>query len=486
MELGIYLQDVGLTIPLLVLFVMSLVPVTIKIFSGNQEPNPLITFVLASFAVCLTGVLIILRNTTEVVYAFNNTIVFSPYIKLTTIILVIATLFTLFLGYKSSSVPKNQYSEHVFLLLNALLGMLVLNYSNDLLITFIGIELLSLPLYVLVGMSGTTVIPKEASFKYFVLGSFASAFLLFGIAFIFGATQSTEITKILSAGAQADKTLLTVGVIAFLVGMFFKVALVPFHAWLPDVYQGAPTPITAFMATTVKLVIFVFLLGFVDVIRLINLDIGLYIFQWVAILTMFLGNMVALKQTSLKRMLAYSSISHSGYLFVGIVAAILGTGEFSYQGILFYLLTYMFTVMGAFALICVYEKEEGQDLSLNELKGLAVKHPWLAFSLSILLLSLAGVPPLGGFFAKIFLFSSAIQVGQTWLVVWGVMSSVIGVYYYLKPVVYMYMKDKETSDEFVKNEGITNLSIIYLSVIMVVVLGLFSQPFLTKILKTLI
>ncbi len=185
-------------------------------------------------------------------------------------------------------------------------------------------------------------------------------------------------------------------------------------------------------------------------------------------------------------MLAYSSISHSGYLFVGIVAAILGTGEFSYQGILFYLLTYMFTVMGAFALICVYEKEEGQDLSLNELKGLAVKHPWLAFSLSILLLSLAGVPPLGGFFAKIFLFSSAIQVGQTWLVVWGVMSSVIGVYYYLKPVVYMYMKDKETSDEFVKNEGITNLSIIYLSVIMVVVLGLFSQPFLTKILKTLI
>jgi NADH-quinone oxidoreductase subunit N len=261
MELGIYLQDLSLTIPLIVLFVLSLLPVTVKIFSGNVEQKQLFTFLQAAFAVILTGVLIVLRNTTEVVYAFNNTIVFSPYIKLTTIILVLSTLFTLFLGYRSPSIPKNQYSEHVFLLLNALLGMLVLNYSNDLLITFIGIELLSLPLYVLVGLSGNSVVPKEASFKYFVLGSFASAFLLFGIAFIFGATQTTEITKILSASEQVDKNLLTIGIMAFLVGMFFKVALVPFHSWLPDVYQGSPTPMTAFMATTVKLVIFVFLRG---------------------------------------------------------------------------------------------------------------------------------------------------------------------------------------------------------------------------------
>ncbi len=486
MELGIYLQDISLTIPLMVLFVLSLLPVTVKIFSGNVEQKPLFTFLQAAFAVILTGVLIVLRNTTEVVYAFNNTIVFSPYIKLTTIILVLSTLFTLFLGYRSPSIPKNQYSEHVFLLLSALLGMLVLNYSNDLLITFIGIELLSLPLYVLVGLSGNSVVPKEASFKYFVLGSFASAFLLFGIAFIFGATQTTEITKILSASDQVDKNLLTIGIMAFLVGMFFKVALVPFHSWLPDVYQGSPTPMTAFMATTVKLVIFVFLLGFVDVIRLMDMNVALYTLQWVAILTMFLGNMVALKQSSLKRMLAYSSISHSGYLFVGLISAVLGTGEFSYQGILFYLLTYMFTIMGLFALMCVYEKKEGEDLNLDTLKGLAKDHPWLALAMSIFLLSLAGIPPTGGFFAKVFLFSSAIQVEQYWLVIWGMMSSAIAVYYYLKPVVYMYMKDKESSEIFVKNESVSTLSIVYLSVIMVLVLGVFSQPFLTRILKTLI
>lgn len=482
--MGVYIQDISLTIPLVVLFLLSMLPVAVKVIGGNEEPRPLMTFILGIAAIGLTAVAVSLRATNEITLAFENTVVYSPLIKLTTVFLILSALFTALLAYRHPAIPKNQYSEHMFLFLNTLLGMLVLVYSHDLILTFVGIELLSLPLYVLIGIGGNSVIPKESSFKYFVLGSFASAFLLFGTAFIYGATQSTDISTILENGENSNQLYLTMGVMIFLIGLFFKVALVPFHAWLPDVYQGSPTPLTAFMATSVKIVIFVFLLGFVPVIRLVESHAVIYVLQWVAILTMFFGNLIALRQNNFKRMLAYSSISHSGYLFLGIIAAILGVDEASVQGIMYYLLTYLFMTLGAFAIICLYEKTEDSELTIDHLKGLAKSNPWLAAALSALLLSLAGIPPFGGFFAKLFLFSAAIQAELFWLVVWAVISSVIGVYYYLRPIVYMYMKEKEIQEEFVQNGNVGTIATICFSVAMIIILGFAAQPFLVKIINT--
>lgn len=479
--MGVYIQDLSLTIPLVVLFLLSMLPVAVKVAGGNEEPRPLMTFILGIAAIGLTAVAVSLRTTTEITVAFENTVVYSPLIKLTTIFLILSALFTALLAYRHPAIPKNQYSEHMFLFLNTLLGMLVLVYSHDLILTFVGIELLSLPLYVLIGVGGNSVIPKESSFKYFVLGSFASAFLLFGTAFIYGATQTTDISTILENAPNSNQVYLTMGVMIFLIGLFFKVALVPFHAWLPDVYQGAPTPITAFMATSVKIVIFVFLLSFVPVIRLVESKSVIFVLQWVAILTMFFGNLIALRQNNFKRMLAYSSISHSGYLFLGIIASILGAEASGTQGIMYYLLTYLFTTLGAFAVICLYEKSEDSELTLDHLKGLAKSNPWLAAGLSAILLSLAGIPPFGGFFAKLFLFSSAIEAEQFWLVVWGVVSSVIAVYYYLRPVVYMYMKEKEIHEDFVQNHSAATVATIVFSIIMIIALGFAAQPFLSKI-----
>ncbi|MES2768440.1 MAG: NADH-quinone oxidoreductase subunit N [Bdellovibrionota bacterium] len=482
--MGVYIQDISLTIPLVVLFLLSMVPVAVKVIGGNEEPRPLMTFIFGIAAIGLTAVAVSLRATNEITLAFENTVVYSPLIKLTTVFLILSALFTALLAYRHPAIPKNQYSEHMFLFLNTLLGMFVLVYSHDLILTFVGIELLSLPLYVLIGIGGNSVIPKESSFKYFVLGSFASAFLLFGTAFIYGATQSTDISTILENGEKSNQLYLTMGVMIFLIGLFFKVALVPFHAWLPDVYQGAPTPITAFMATSVKIVIFVFLLGFVPVIRLVESHAVIYVLQWVAILTMFFGNLIALKQNNFKRMLAYSSISHSGYLFLGIIAAVLGVDDASVHGIMYYLLTYLFMTLGAFAIVCLYEKSEDSELTIDHLKGLAKSNPWLAAALSVLLLSLAGIPPFGGFFAKLFLFSSAIQAEQFWLVVWAVISSVIGVYYYLRPIVYMYMKEKEIQEEFVQNHSAGAIATVVFSVVMIILLGFAAQPFLAKIIHT--
>jgi NADH-quinone oxidoreductase subunit N len=482
--MSVYIQDLALTIPLLSLFVFSLIPIGAKVFNKNTESKPLLTFVIAIAAIAVTGLAIAVRSTTEVTFAFENAITYGPMLKLASVMLILIALLTVLLSYQHPAIPKNQYSEHVFLLLSTMIGMMVLMFANDLILVFVGIELLSLPLYVLIGIGGNALIPKESSFKYFVLGSFASAFLLFGVAFIYGATQTTDIQKIIE-GKNIHQALLLMGTLIFLIGLFFKVALVPFHAWLPDVYQGAPTPITAFMATSVKLSIFVFLLQFLPVMQLVDSPALMYALQWVAILTMFFGNLIAIKQSNFKRMLAYSSISHSGYLFLGIIAGFVGVGDAGTQGIFFYLLTYIFMTIGAFAIICLFESKEGQELTLDHLKGLAKTHPWTAFCLTAFLLSLAGIPPMGGFFAKVFLFSSAIVAQQFWLVVWAVMSSVIGVYYYLRPIVYMYMKEKEIHEEFHQNESVSVLATIYFCLIMVFLLGFAAQPFLNKIIHSL-
>ena len=330
--------------------------------------------------------------------------------------------------------------EYYALIFFALLGMMLMASGTDLIVIFLGLELMSLSLYVLAGFFFRQALSSsESAMKYFLLGAFATGFFLYGIALIYGATGSTnlgKVTAVLAKAAPARDPMLLIGVGLLLVGFGFKTATVPFHMWVPDVYQGAPTAVTALIATGSKAAAFAALLRvFVGVVgpdwR------GLF---WVlAVLTMTVGNVVAIAQGNLKRMLAYSSVAHAGYMLIGLVA---GSPEGS-AAILFYLLVYTFATMGAFGAILLLERQGEEAVQLSDYAGLGYRHPPLALCLALFMLSLIGIPPLGGFVGKLYIFAAAIRGGYVWLAILGVLNSVVASYYYLRLIVYMYMREPE-------------------------------------------
>jgi NADH-quinone oxidoreductase subunit N len=335
--------------------------------------------------------------------------------------------------------------EYYALVLFSTCGMMLLASAADLIIVFLGIELMSLSLYVLAGLFKRRRESSEASMKYFLLGVFASAFLLYGIALLFGAAGSTNFERLAGAAARGPHDpLLLAGVGLLLVGFGFKIAAVPFHMWAPDVYEGAPTSVTALIATGSKAAVFAALIR-VFAAALKSLQPDWTMLLWVlAAVTMTLGNVVAIAQANLKRMLAYSSIAHVGYMLMGLVAA----GPQGTSAVLFYLFSYMFTTVGAFGVITLCERPgSGADadggVEVRECAGLGRRSPALAFALTFFLLSLIGVPPLAGFFAKFYLFGAAVKEGYVWLTVIAVLNSAIAAYYYLRVVVYLYMRDPE-------------------------------------------
>jgi NADH-quinone oxidoreductase subunit N len=262
--------------------------------------------------------------------------------------------------------------------------------------------------------------------------------------------------------------------------LLFKVSIFPFHAWTPDVYQGAPTPVTAFMSTGVKIATFAFMLRMFSVGVFSENDTVFYIIQWLAVLTILVGNIGAITQTNLKRMLAYSSIAHSGYVLVGVLVLAANPKDgLSVAAAMYYLLTYAIVNIGAFAIINLFEKHEERAITLDDLSGLAKEKPVLAFVFTLFMLSLAGIPPLAGFFGKFFIFAAAIQYGFYWVAVWGVIGSVISVYYYLRPVIHMYMKEPEHKIETMRQE--LSYIAITVCVVLVVVVGIFSTKFLSTI-----
>jgi NADH-quinone oxidoreductase subunit N len=330
--------------------------------------------------------------------------------------------------------------EYYMLMLFSIGGMMLMGMANDLILVFLALELLSIPLYILSGFARTRADSEESAMKYFLLGSFSSGFLVFGIALIYGATGSTALPAVLS-GLDASSSLGLAGVALLLVGFAFKVAAVPFHMWTPDVYEGAPTAVTAFMSVGAKVG------GFAAMIRVFLMALPDLGDTWVpavaviAALTMTLGNVVALAQQNIKRMLAYSSIAHAGYILVAVAA-----GVNSDEGIgaaLFYMLAYLFTNLGAFAIVIAVERQDGQGVMLDDYKGLARRNPWLALALAYFMLSLTGVPPTGGFSAKFFVFRAALDADLVWLAVVGAVTSVISGYFYLRVVYLAYMFDGE-------------------------------------------
>ncbi|MCM2281164.1 MAG: NADH-quinone oxidoreductase subunit N [Bdellovibrionaceae bacterium] len=475
------LQDVVLVSPLIALFAMSLLPVMMKVFQGNREPNPYVTLFIGFIGLSLaTGLTAALSGADKT--AFSGAIVFDGITAWMSYLVYLITAVALMLSFDHVATRGRQFAEFVFLMLSSVLGMIILIMSNDLIVTFIGIETMSLCLYILCAMSKEDVLSKEAAFKYFILGSFASAIFLYGIAFIYGTVGSTIFPDILeSVGTLiSTNTLFVVGLAMVTLGFAFKVSVFPLHAWTPDVYHGAPTPVTAFMATAVKASTFVAFLrlfeseGYGDAVQFQN------VLQWLAVLTMLIGNVAAVMQDNFKRMLAYSSIAHSGYIMVGLIAAGFGNNfDAGATSVIFYLFSYALMTLGTFAVVAMFEKAENSTVGMNELKGMANRYPLLSLSLTVLLLSLAGIPPTLGFFGKFYLFSAAIEQDMYWLVLWGVINSVISVYYYLRPIVMMYMSD-DVPVEIVGTNGMTRLTVIFTAAL-IVVLGLMSSPVLKAV-----
>jgi NADH-quinone oxidoreductase subunit N len=340
-------------------------------------------------------------------------------------------------GYLSKEgLPPGEYSA---LLLLSAMGMMLMAAAMDLVIFFLGLELMSVCFYVLAGLARRRATSNEAALKYFLLGAFATGFLLYGIALLYGATGTTQIDRIVSgAGAHVQSPMFLIGLALLLVGLAFKVAAVPFHMWAPDVYEGAPTPISGFMSTGGKAAAFsVFLLIFAP--RLINVVGELRtVLAALAALSMVVGNVVAVSQSNVKRMLAYSSVAHAGYILTGILAGN-ATGA---NGVAFYLAAYTVMNLGAFGVVAMLESTEGKNLTFEEYSGLGARQPAVALLMTVFMFSLAGVPPFAGFFGKYYVFAGAVEGGFTWLAILGVLMSVVSAYYYLRLVVMMYFKEQ--------------------------------------------
>ena len=393
---------------------------------------------LAGVAVALVATVLLWSSDGK---GFQGMVVLDNFALFLTLVIGYATGLVLLLSIDYVQRRGMESGEFYILVLFAATGMVIMAGANDLIVVFLGLETMSLALYVLAGIFRTRFDAGEASMKYFLLGAFASGFFLYGIALIYGATGSTNLNRIgaaVTAGAGRDPLLL-IGFGLLLVGFGFKISAVPFHMWTADVYEGAPTSVTALIATGSKAAAFAALVRVLLVsLRPLQAEWS-WLFWGLAVLSMTLGNVVAIAQQNLKRMLAYSSIAHVGYMLVGIVAG----GSLGNGAVLFYLLVYTFTTAGSFGLILLLERGGEEAVSVGDTAGLAARHPLAALVLTVFLLSLVGIPPTAGFVGKFYLFGAAVRSGYIWLAVLGVLNSAVAAYYYLRVIVTMYMLPPE-------------------------------------------
>jgi len=350
--------------------------------------------------------------------------------------------------------------EYYPLILFTTAGAMWMASGTDLMTIFLGLEVLSISLYVLAGLFRKQLRSNEAGMKYFLLGAFSTGFLLYGIALIYGVTGTTNLGDIHAAfAAQPDlvgNSMALAGMVLLAVGFLFKIAAAPFHMWTPDVYQGAPTPVTAFMSAGPKAAAFA---------AFMRILFGLEVLQtewtsmlWVlAVLTMIVGNVIAIYQTNIKRMLAYSSIAHAGYALVGLVAA----NAIGISGILFYMLAYTFMNLGAFGVLVLAGKKGEENLTLEGFAGFGFKRPFLGVAMTIFLISLMGIPPTAGFSGKFYIFAGAVSSGYIWLAIIGVLNSAVSLYYYLRVIVFMYFKDPAEDFNWVAMSPGAVVSIIF-------------------------
>lgn len=489
-SVNVGLADILLISPLISIFLFSLIPLAAKVLRKNKEQNPVATTIEALIGLGLTAALLIIFNGQGGAgspTAFGGQLIFDGLTLWMGLISIIITAGAIVMMHENGSTKGSQLSELVFLTMNSLLGALILISALNLITVFIGLELMSLSLYLMIAMSHEQKLSKEAAIKYFVLGSLSSAIFLYGVSFIYGSTGSVSLVDLMQNALgllKGNNHLFLFGFAFVLLGFCFKVAIAPFHAWTPDVYQGAATPVTSFMATAIKTASFAAFLRLIATKGILGSESLFVILQWLAVITMTAGNVAALVQNNFKRTLAYSSIAHSGYVLVGVIAAgISENSAFGAGSVVFYLLTYSLMTMGAFAVLSLIEKNENDFVLTEDLAGFAKNKPVLALCLTVFLLSLAGLPPALGFFGKLYLFSAAVNEGLLWLALWGVINSVLGAYYYLRPIVMMYMRQGNCNTAPETNYG-TTFAVVF-SAVLIVVLGIASGPLFSLIEKSL-
>ncbi|HEY9857209.1 MAG TPA: NADH-quinone oxidoreductase subunit N [Stenomitos sp.] len=434
-------------LPLIIVTVAGLLLMLLEVSMKQEVPAVFagVSLVALAFAAAAPVIDWTMHKGAAVKYVlFEGALTVDSYSYFFTVLLIACAAITIVAAWNYLPREHMGHGEVYSVLMFSLAGMLTLASGTSLIALFIGVEVMSIAVYVLVGARRNVLKGNESALKYYLLGAFASGILLYGIALIYGATGSVQLDAIrtfLANPGEGKLPLLVVGLGLLIVGMGFKVAAAPFHAWTPDVYEGAPAPITGYMATAVKVASFAF---FVRVLATGFLPIKPYwvdVIAALAVITMFTGNLSAFVQTNVKRMLAYSSIAHTGYLLMGLVALTGSPDGTSAAAILYYLVAYSVTNLGAFACIAFLSKQGETLVEFEDYAGVAKKFPLIALILAICMASLIGIPPTAGFFGKYFLFSSVIQQGYTWLAVVGIINSILSVYYYLRLVVVMYMKE---------------------------------------------
>ncbi|BFU95318.1 MAG: NADH-quinone oxidoreductase subunit N 2 [Nitrospira sp.] len=441
--------DLLVILPELIVIGAACLILVLDPLTGAPKKEWLAWIGLGALALCigLTGGQIGMLNLR--VFAFNDLVVVDAYARFWKLLLYVVTGLTILMSMPYLKIERLQLGEYYGFMLLSLSGMLVMVSGADLLTIYLGTELMSLSLYVMAGLKRSSPRSLEASAKYFVLGAFSSGLLLYGISLLYGATGGTKLATIAGAiGTRGfEDPLLMIATVLLTVGFGFKLAVVPFHMWTPDVYQGAPTSVTAFMAVASKAASFAaFLRVFVEGLGGLKADwSGLFVILCLA--TLILGNVVAIVQTNIKRMLAYSSIAHAGYALIGVVAAARGAGESGgasgLAAVMLYLVVYAFMTLGAFAMIGLFRRGGLEGENIEDFAGLAKRQPLAGFLMLVFMVSLAGIPPTAGFIGKFYVFMAAVEAGLTWLAVVAVIFAAVSAYYYMRVVMVMYMREPE-------------------------------------------
>lgn len=444
---------------LIILSVLGVITLFAEIFRFRKGLFPLILIGLAA-AFIFT---VMEYNHPQVYFGMMN---FDNYaVVFSSSILVIAFLW--FMMAQNYFLQETSVTDHFALILFSLVGAIVMVSFNNLTMLFLGIEILSVSVYALAASDKSNVMSNESGFKYFLMGSFATGFLLFGITLIYGVTGSFDLTTIHQHIATGNQTgLALAGVLLLLVGLSFKSSLAPFHFWAPDVYEGAPTTITTYMATVVKTAAFA---AFFRLFSTCFAEIAGHwtqVLWWMVIITLFVGNISAVRQKSLKRMLAYSSVAHAGYIAIAIVSM----SATSASAIFYYTLTYSISSITAFTILFIVSRHKNsKDISAFE--GMSKANPLVSFAMTVAMLSLAGIPPTAGFFGKYFIFFTAIHQGYTLLVLIAIIAALIGIYYYFRVIIAMYFKPEQQLVPI--KVGALHRIVLIITTVLTILLGIF-------------
>jgi len=464
------LPDVTPLIPEMFVAVMAMAILLWDLFLPKERKQ---WSAYAAMVTCAVAAALTLKLASpDSVNAFYGFFVLDPFASYAKLLIYAGTFFGIVLSLDYMKDEPNT-GEYYSLMLFGTLGMMLMASAPNFVTLYLGLELMALCTYVLVGYQRDVLRSSEAALKYFILGSLASGFLLYGISFIYGVTGTFDFAKagigIAHAGADARMALM-LGLVFLLAGMCFKVSIAPFHMWTPDAYEGAPTPITAFMSIGPKvagLVVFIRVLA--DVLPALQVDYTT-ILTWLAVLTMAVGNLAAIAQRNIKRMLAYSTIGHIGFAMLGMIAA----NADGYAGVLVYLTVYLFMNMGAFAIIILMRREGIQGELLDDFAGLSRVRPGYALAMGLFLFSLAGIPFLGGFWAKYVVFIAAVEAGHLYLALTALLFSAVGAFYYIRVVKYIYFDEERVAFDFAESRLMQ--ATVAVTAIAVVALGLFPGP----------